>query len=280
MSAPDSMEAVEEVLAGRRRWALLCADNRDALPVLPDGSVDHVITDPPYEAEAHTAHRRVLKGTRPGRARRWQPGDARELNPITFEPIDPDGRDAAGAEIGRIAGRWALIFCQVEAAQSWARAVRIAGMRYRRTCVWVKPDAQPQISGDRPGQGYEAIMVAHAPGRMRWNGGGRCGVFEHVKNVSGSQEANPHPTTKPLPLMIELAELFTDPGEIILDPFAGSATTGVACLRLGRRFIGIEKDPVFHATGTERLEAESVGLSLSAARAGQMPLFRWAEGAP
>jgi site-specific DNA-methyltransferase (adenine-specific) len=73
--------------------------------------------------------------------------------------------------------------------------------------------------------------------------------------------------------MLELVELFTDAGELVLDPFCGSGTTGVACLRLGRRFIGIEKDEGFARIATERLEAESQGLTLRAARAGQMPLF-------
>jgi DNA modification methylase len=73
--------------------------------------------------------------------------------------------------------------------------------------------------------------------------------------------------------MIELVELFTDPDEIILDPFAGSGTTGVACLRLGRRFIGIEKDAKYAAIARERLTAESQGLTLRDARAGQQSLF-------
>ena len=65
----------------------------------------------------------------------------------------------------------------------------------------------------------------------------------------------------------------TDPDELILDPFCGSSTTGVACLRLGRRFIGIEKDPRYHAIAVERMRAETNGLSLTASRAGQLPMF-------
>jgi len=73
--------------------------------------------------------------------------------------------------------------------------------------------------------------------------------------------------------MLELVEAFTDPDEIVLDPFAGSGTTGVACLRLGRRFIGIERDEKYAAAATERLAAESKGLDLRAARAGQLSLL-------
>lgn len=86
---------------------------------------------------------------------------------------------------------------------------------------------------------------------MRWNGGGlpgRCGPtpcpIETDRNATG---ARVHTTQKPLELMLELVELFTDPGDLVLDPFCGSGTTGVACVRLGRRFIGIEKDATYAA---------------------------------
>ena len=234
--------------------------------------VAHVIADPPYEAEAHTAHRRV-KRTGSGAGERWGNGDSREamIEALGFDPITAEERALAGDLIANMAVRWALVFCQVEAGQLWRGSLEAAGTHaYRRSCVWVKPDAQPQFSGDRPGMGYETIVATHAAGRCRWNGGGRVGVFNFVKNTPGGSE---HPTTKPVPLMLELVELFTDPGDLILDPFCGSGTTGVACIRLGRRFIGIEKDAKYAAIARERLEAESRGLSLKAARAGQSSIF-------
>jgi site-specific DNA-methyltransferase (adenine-specific) len=132
----------------------------------------------------------------------------------------------------------------------------------------------PQFTGDRPGTGFEAATICHAPGKMRWNGGGHAAIWTHAARYGcNTQEPNGHPTPKPIDLMLELVELFTDPDEVVLDPFCGSGTTGVACLRLGRRFIGIEKDAGFAQVARERLEAESQGLTLRAARAGQMPLF-------
>jgi site-specific DNA-methyltransferase (adenine-specific) len=53
--------------------------------------------------------------------------------------------------------------------------------------------------------------------------------------------------------MQELIRDFTDEGELILDPFAGSGTTAFAAARLGRRFVGWEKDPDIHAAAMERL---------------------------
>ena len=97
-------------------------------------------------------------------------------------------------------------------------------------------------SGDRSGIGYESIVPCHAPGRSTGNGGGSHGVFIVNKR---SDARSGHQTQKPLPLMALLVRLFSNLGELILDPFAGSGTTGVAAIRLGRRFFGWEMNPVW-----------------------------------
>ena len=146
----------------------------------------------------------------------------------------------------------------------------------------MKPDGIPQLTGDRPGTGYEAFVCMHPEGRSEWNGGGGFGVYTHLSRpghdqgatyVKGRERAD-HPTVKPLALMLELVSLFTSPGDLILDPFAGSGTTGVAALRLGRRCILIEKDPKYAALCVERMRAEEAGSTLAASRAGQEALFR------
>lgn len=189
---------------------------------------------------------------------------------LSFEPIREEQRGSAGLEFARVAARWIVVFCQVEAAMKWSGSFGDTA-KVKRIGIWVKPDAMPQFTGDRPGMGYESIVFAHRKGRSTWNGGGRVGVFTFNKN--GGTGPNEHETQKPLPLMLELVSLFTDPGELVLDAFAGSGTTGVACLRLGRRFIGIEKDAKYAAIARERLRAEQDGLSLRDARAGQLPMF-------
>ena len=84
---------------------------------------------------------------------------------------------------------------------------------------------------------------------------------------------NVHPTQKPVALMLDLVRDFTDEDEVLLDPFAGSGTTGVAALRLGRRAILIEKDPKYATLARERMMAEEAGSTLRAQRAGQGVLF-------
>ena len=82
-----------------------------------------------------------------------------------------------------------------------------------------------------------------------------------------------HPTQKPAELIGAQVEAFTDPNDLILDPFAGSGTTGVAALRLGRRVILIEREPKWAELSRERCRAEASDSTLAAARAGQVPLF-------
>jgi DNA modification methylase len=73
--------------------------------------------------------------------------------------------------------------------------------------------------------------------------------------------------------MQKLVTLLSEPEDLILDPFAGSGTTGVACLRLGRTFIGIEKDEKYFHLACDRLRAEEEHSTLQAQRAGQLSLL-------
>ncbi len=218
-----------------------CLDPVSGLASLVDKSVDHVICDPPYEAEAHTLQRRVKRGT------------GKVVNePLSFEAITEDIRQKVAVEIVRICRGWLIVFCQAEAIFHWRKALEDAGAKWRRPMVWIKPDGQPCLLGDRPGMGYESIAAAWAgDGRSQWNGGGKVGVYRYVKsNCNG----NDHPTQKPDPLMEALVRDFTNEGDKICDPFAGSGSTLVAATRLGRHSIGWERDPVFHETALRRIQ--------------------------
>ncbi len=80
--------------------------------------------------------------------------------------------------------------------------------------------------------------------------------FSRPKNNQHTSENQNHPTEKPVGLMQYLVEMHTKDGCTVLDPYMGSGTTGIACIRTGRRFIGIEKDPVHYATAAERIKRE------------------------
>jgi 16S rRNA G966 N2-methylase RsmD len=227
---------------------------------LGDKSVDHVITDPPYEAEAHSMQRRIKVDQDQSRGRK---ASLAMVEPLDFDPISPLIRSAASCQFARVSRRWILAFCQAEAVGDWRASLVMGGAKWKRSCVWIKTDGQPQLTGDRPGMGYESIACAHADvGRSRWNAGGKCGVYEFAIKGDGAERV--HQSQKPIHLMDALIRDFTDPGDLILDPFAGSGTTGVAAIRLGRRFIGWERDPKYHAIAMKRLRAAREQLELCA----------------
>lgn len=246
---------VLDVLEGRRRWAVVQADNLDVLPLIPDKAVGVTLSDPPFND-------RTSQNARTNN--NWKPQSEAHAF-ITFGGISPA---EVGPELVRVAQRWAVAFCAMEQLGAYQEA---AGEAWVRAGVWVKPDGAPQFTGDRPAQACEGIAIMHRPGKKRWNGGGSRGFW--LYSVVQDRAEFGHPTPKPVGLMLDLVEKFTDPDELVLDPFCGSGTTGVACLRLGRRFIGIEKDEKYAAIARERLEAESRGLTLRDARAGQLPLL-------
>lgn len=225
-----------EVIGNAELWL---GDCREVLPLLP--KVDAVITDPPYEAEAHTPMRRTQRSIRDG-----------QNDEIDFDAIDEETRNLIAAEAVRLCHGWALLFCQVEATAVWRDSMTQAGAKYRRSMAWVKPDSSPQFNGQGPAQGYECISASWCgEGKSRWNAGGKRGVYEFNCNHG---RYGGHPTEKPVPLMEALLADFTEVGGIILDPFMGSGTTGVACHHLQRKFIGIEREPKYFDIACRRIE--------------------------
>lgn len=227
----------EERIGGQR---LILGDCLEVMPTL--GRVDHIICDPPYEASLHAAKAhlsQLRKDTGP------------ELKEIDFSAVDEIRPDLVRAS-SSICGGWFIAFCTIEGASKWADEINASPMKYKRACVWIKPDSTPQLNGQCPAQGAECFVTAWAGrGHSRWNAGGKRGVYRHIVNPSDRHGG--HPTEKPWRLMADLLTDFTNPGETILDPFMGSGATGVAAIKTGRKFIGIERDPKYFAMAVERI---------------------------
>lgn len=246
-----------------------CLDPTAGLASLADQSVDVVITDPPYSRDLYLRFR-TNKGAAGNEGR--ETGRHRALANMAIGAVD-DVWEECGPHLLRVARRWIVIFHDVESGHLWRQAM---GDSYIRGGAWVKVDAVPQISGDRPGTGFEAATIAHPPGRKHWNGGGRSAVWTYPSASTAEKGDCPdHPCPKPVALMEHIVRDFSDPGELILDPFTGSGTTGVAALRLGRRFLGWERDPNFHARALKRLDGtrEQLVLGLKAPKMKQEPLL-------
>lgn len=206
--------------------------------------VDHIIGDPPYEALTHAA--------KAGASRRIRTDGRAEIKPLDFDCIDPI-RAAFVQMAAPMCGGWFIAFCTPEGVARWADEINLSPMKYKRACVWVKPDSTPQLNGQGPAQGAENFVCAWAgQGHARWNAGGKRGVYTHLCNPP--ERHGEHPTEKPRRLMSEIVADFTKPGDVILDPFMGSGTTGVAAVMAGRRFVGIEMNERYFDIACKRIE--------------------------
>ncbi|KKN87386.1 hypothetical protein LCGC14_0258410 [marine sediment metagenome] len=175
---------------------------------------------------------------------------------MKFDPIDPFVVAPALLAVTR---RWVVAFCsfaQLGQYQEAAGGMRKAGGNYVRDGAWKKTNPAPQMSGDRPATWGEAIAIMHPRARaMQWNGGGHAAFWESP-TARGKERLSQTP--KPVALMCQLVEAFTLPGEIVWDAYMGSGTTGVACLELGRRFLGHELDPALAELAARRLQGLDV----------------------
>lgn len=186
------------------------------LPELPERFANLILTDLPYSAEAHARAGRNPK--------RWHA-------PFT----EADVLRVLG-HCARLANRWVIFACLDRRFMPLMEHRLPDGLRFIRFGTWIQKDYKRRAYPGRPSQGWEVVALLHRRGvGTRWNGGNRDAVFEHSEKSS-----NGHPTAKPVALYREFIELFSDPGDLILDPFAGVGTTARAAAESGRRALCIE----------------------------------------
>lgn len=202
------------------RIQLWCADCRDVLPL----ACDAVVTDPPYginHAHHSKTERRLVR------------------------PIEGDHSQDLGNEV--LATVSALPVCVFASPKApWLGD-------WRNLLVW---DKGPAVGGGGDTgtcwkQTWELIQVNRRFGRL--NGSRDSAVLTHWVTPDESKE---HPSAKPVSLMGYLLNKLTPEGATVLDPFMGSGTTGIACIRTGRKFIGIEISEDYFNVARKRLEAE------------------------
>jgi site-specific DNA-methyltransferase (adenine-specific) len=217
----------KEVIGDATLWL---GDCREMLQCWPE--VDHVITDPPYSANTHKMAK-TNKGA----------GHGKQL--VTFESLTGEEFDEVMRLCLGVAYEWVIATCDYKHAARFYEHPKFV-----RLGAWVKPNPMPQISADRPGQGFETVLILHGGvGPKKWNRGGGAGVWTFPVNTDSEV-----PTQKPLALVSAFVNDFTEEGQSILDPFMGSGTTGVAALSLGRSFVGMESSEKHFSIACRRIE--------------------------
>jgi DNA modification methylase len=190
---------------------------------------DAVVTDPPYGMDWNTDHSRFTQG---------QNGTGGKHTRVD-KRIEGDAEDFDPTHL-----------LQYERVIIWGMQHFPNRLQRGSVLVWVKkyPDAYGTFLSDAD---------------LAWMKGG-CGVYvSKVMHPAKHQSEKCHPTQKPVPLMAWCIEKTKLPkGSTILDPYMGSGTTGLAAIRLGMNFIGIERDAAHYKTACERIRHELDGALL------------------
>ncbi len=230
---------------------IICGEALTVMRDLPSASFDALITDPPYCSGGTSTIDRTT------RTAQQKYTDSTSVAGHGM-PDFPDQRDQRSftvwssiwlTETLRLVrpGGQALVFTDWRQLPALSDALQVAGWRWRGIVVWRKTNARPN-----PGFRNESEYILWAShGQLDADHKPPClpGVYTYGSPKGRHRQ---HITAKPVELMCDLVRTVPADGRI-LDPFAGSGTTGVAAVLEGRRFLGIEGVPAYADTATERL---------------------------
>lgn len=208
------------------------------LAMLPDASIDCVVTDPPY--------RTIAGGNAPNERNGFpssvlsrndgkifdhntvRPGD---YMPLLFRVLKP--------------ATHAYVMTNILNLTATIEAARAAGFHFSNLLIWEKNNANANRWYMK---NTELTVFLHKKPAVSINNCGSKQIFK-FDNPRNKR----HPTEKPVELMRHYIENSTQPGQVVLDPFAGAGAAPLAAVLTGRRWIGIEIDPAWYLTACGRL---------------------------
>ena len=241
MSAPPTSDCNQDAarahgsslqrLVGRHSWVLLI--NADCRDVTEQLKADAIISDPPYGMAWPCENARFQGGSIESQKRR--PKNPRVYEGTIYgddEPFDP----SPWLEYPRVV----LFGCN-----HYAQRLPVG-----TTLVWLK-----RLDG-----GFGSFL---SDAELAWMKGGHGVYAKRDLTMQGETATRNHPTQKPVPLMAWCIEMAKVPeGGTVCDPYMGSGSTGVACVRLHRNFIGVEKDKRHFDNACDRIRRELEGTLL------------------
>ncbi len=224
---------------------IVCGDCLDVMKDFPDKCVDLVLTDPPYGIDLdYDVYADTLENLR-----------------LIAQASVPEFR--------RVATR-AIVFTGIRAVWVWPASDWLFSYAWRTTGCYGQYGVNqwtPVLCYGKDLPGFGSVNGVIKSNLAYFADGGDTGFSRHeiVEN---------HPCPKPRKIMDYMVKRFSNPGDLILDPFCGSGTTCVAAKKLGRRFIGIEISEQYCQIARERLKAVDTGVPVKEARKGQKALFQ------
>lgn len=264
---------------------LILGDCLTAMADLPDGSVDAVVTSPPYAEQRKNTYSGIPEKDYPA----WTVAWLERVRPL----MAPRGSVLVNIREHRTRDGIS------DYVHRTRLAVREAGWHEVDELIWVKPNAVPCGNTRLPRRSWERVLwfalcgepycqakdrerksprATDSVSLWRWGERSMCragrkpqprSAYQHPRHpdiitVSTSEAYRSHPAKFPLKFARRLVELVCPPGGVVLDPFVGSGTTLLACLQTGRRGIGVELKPEYHAIALRRLEEARAALTVEA----------------
>lgn len=206
-------------------YCLILGDCLEAMRGMADNSVDNIVCDPPYGIDRDRGF---------GGKAAFGGGNGQQIERRVYE------------------GNWDA---ERPSAETFSQMLRVA----KELFVWggnyfadLLPQGTHWVVWDKLN-----TMPSFGDCELMWTTSKRKSVKKFTleyNGLLGKRDTRYHPTQKPETLMMWVLVNYTQPGDTILDPFMGSGTTGVACIKTGRKFIGIEIDPTYFAIAQRRIE--------------------------
>ena len=238
----------------QKKFQLIQGDCIDVMKSMPDESVDFIFSDPPY----HLSNGGF--SVKSGKQTSVHKGDWDVSSGLTS---DFEFHKKWLSECRRVLkdNGTLMVSGTYHSIYRCGFALEMLGFRILNDITWYKPNAAPNLAGRNFAASHESIIWAAKSLKSK-----HIFNYEDMKTFEANSDfiKNPgkqmrdvwwipttpkrekaygeHPTQKPVALLDRIVLAVTQPGDVVLDPFCGSGTTGVACLMNGRRFIGIEID--------------------------------------
>ena len=245
--------------------AILQGDCIAEMARLPDNSVDMIFADPPYNLQLGGDLFRPEGGKVDACDDDWDKFDSlTAYDDFTREWLDEARRILKDNGTIWVIGSYHNIFrvgALLQDADFWIL----------NDIVWRKANPMPNFRGTRFTNAHETLLWCAKDEKARYTFNYRamkalnddlqmrsdwvlpiCSGGERVKDAAGDKA---HPTQKPEALLYRILLACTKPGDVVLDPFFGTGTTGAVARRLGRKWIGIEREPAYVAVARERIDS-------------------------
>jgi len=247
------------------REAVLDGDCLDKMAALPAASVDLVFADPPYNLQLSGELHRPDNSRVDGVEEDWDKfADFAAYDRFTRAWLTECRRLLKPAGALWVIGSYHNIF-------RIGAIVQDLGFWILNDVVWRKANPMPNFRGRRFTNAHETLLWCAADREARYTFNYEamkalnddlqmrsdwlipiCGGPERLKDGGGKKA---HPTQKPEALLHRVLLATSRPGELVIDPFCGTGTTGAVAKRLGRRFLGIERDPSYATLARQRIAA-------------------------